>query len=413
MKLRFIFIIIILLSNVIISQEAALSKEIDGSIKIYLDCWDCDPSFFRQNLELVNFVRDSKLADIHILVTRQRTASASTEYGINFIGNNKYSDIQFKLKTVSPQFESDINRWERLLKTIEIGILPYLTKTQEIGKINITYNGHIDDQIMTNIDPWNYWVFRLGLSSEIDIDENKKEYSFHNFYRADRITEIYKFRSNLFYNIHKELYTDDDEIIESINKEAAINSEIVYSLSPKWSLGFFGGISSSSFRNFELNTNFGPAIEYNIFPWDSSDRKIFTIGYFLKSNYFKYYELTIFNRSEEWRISESLRLSLILRQTWGEIENTLEGSHYFFDFSKNRLSLRSNISVNLFKGLSVFFRLRSELIHDQLYLQKGEATRDELLLQQRELATAYEISFEIGIRYTFGSIYNNIVNYRL
>ncbi len=85
MKLRFIFIIIILLSNVIISQEAALSKEIDGSIKIYLDCWDCDPSFFRQNLELVNFVRDSKLADIHILVTRQRTASASTEYGINFI----------------------------------------------------------------------------------------------------------------------------------------------------------------------------------------------------------------------------------------------------------------------------------------------------------------------------------------
>ncbi len=91
MILRFTLIYIFFLSNTLFPQEKLMSRTINGNIKIYLDCWDCDPSFFRQNLELVNFVRDPQLADIHILVTQQRTASASTEYGINFIGNNQYS----------------------------------------------------------------------------------------------------------------------------------------------------------------------------------------------------------------------------------------------------------------------------------------------------------------------------------
>ena len=412
MKTHLIYILILFLFNNIFPQEKVSSHKIDDNIKIYLDCWDCDRSFFRKNLNIVTFVRDPKLADIHLFVTNQRTASGSNEYGINFIGRNQFVDLQYRLKTASPQFESDIIRWERLLKTFKIGILPFVSRTQEIENINITFNDSQIDNVK-DVDSWNYWVFRLGLSSDIDIDENQKEYSLRNFYRADRITEVYKFRSNLYYNIHKELYTDEEDEIESLKKEGAIYSEFVYSLGPKWSVGIFGGVSTSSFLNFEMKTNFGPAIEYNIFPWDSSDRKVFTIGYYIKSNYYKYHEVTIFNRNSEWRMSESLRLSLNLRQPWGEIENTLEGSHYFFDLSKNRLSLNSNISINVVKGLSVFFRLHSDLIHDQLYLSQGEATREELLLQQKKLATAYELSGNIGIRFTFGSIYNNIINQRL
>jgi hypothetical protein len=70
------------------------------------------------------------------------------------------------------------------------------------------------------------------------------------------------------------------------------------------------------------------------------------------------------------------------------------------------------MSVRLAKQLSVYFEIESEIIHDQLYLPKGDASLEDVLLRRRKLATTYEISGNIGIRFTFGSIYNSVVNER-
>jgi hypothetical protein len=51
-------------------------------------------------------------------------------------------------------------------------------------------------------------------------------------------------------------------------------------------------------------------------------------------------------------------------------------------------------------------------VRDQLNLPAGEATPEEILLQQRELATDFRFSTSLSITYTFGSIYSNVVNPR-
>lgn len=51
-------------------------------------------------------------------------------------------------------------------------------------------------------------------------------------------------------------------------------------------------------------------------------------------------------------------------------------------------------------------------IHDQLSLPKERATQEEILLRRRELETQYSYFSSIGFRYTFGSIYSNVVNPR-
>jgi hypothetical protein len=357
-------------------------------------------------------VRDPKLADIHILVTEQRTASNATEYGMNFLGLSNYSDIQYKLTTISPQNESNILKWERLLKTVNAGLLPYISRTPEIDNINIKYEGiNIKTKQEIN-DPFNFWVYRLRLGTEYEGEESQNEYSIRSSFQADRINERLKFKSKLSYETKKEIYKDGDDEIKSSREETEFNADIVYSLNPRWSVGFFNDFSTSSFLNLSLSSVLGPAIEYNIFPWDKSDRKVFVIAYHINTNYYKYDELTIFNKKEEFRTSQALRLSLILRQPWGEIENTLEGSHYFFDLSKNRLTLESEISLNIAKGLAIFFEYEVELIHDQLYLSSQGATREEILLNQKKLATNFDMKGELGVRFTFGSIYNNVVNQR-
>jgi hypothetical protein len=51
-------------------------------------------------------------------------------------------------------------------------------------------------------------------------------------------------------------------------------------------------------------------------------------------------------------------------------------------------------------------------IRDQLYLKAGDATDEEILLRRRQLATSYRYRFSVGVTYTFGSIFNNVVNPR-
>lgn len=53
------------------------------------------------------------------------------------------------------------------------------------------------------------------------------------------------------------------------------------------------------------------------------------------------------------------------------------------------------------------------LVHDQINLPKGKATRGELLVQNRELLSTFNYSLGLGFSYRFGSILNNIVKPRL
>jgi hypothetical protein len=52
------------------------------------------------------------------------------------------------------------------------------------------------------------------------------------------------------------------------------------------------------------------------------------------------------------------------------------------------------------------------MIHNQLSLVKGGATTEEILLSQVELETQYSYDSKIILIYTFGSIYDRVVNPR-
>jgi len=77
------------------------------------------------------------------------------------------------------------------------------------------------------------------------------------------------------------------------------------------------------------------------------------------------------------------------------------------------LRLDSWFSIRVFEGLAVKFGGEIELIRDQLSLPKGNASIEDLLLQQQEIATDFRSEFRIAIGYTFGSAFNNYLNSRL
>jgi len=125
-----------------------------------------------------------------------------------------------------------------------------------------------------------------------------------------------------------------------------------------------------------------------------------------------YNDTTIYDKTEELLWQHQLEVAYQVQEKWGSVNVALRGSNYFHDFSKNRVELSGYISIRILKGLSLRIRGGAARINDQLSLVKGEASEAEILLQLQELETTYNLKGGLGLTYTFGSIYNNIVNPR-
>jgi len=189
--------------------------------------------------------------------------------------------------------------------------------------------------------------------------------------------------------------------------------DAVKSLGEHWAAGMSGDLFRSIFSNYDMGYQIGPALEYNIFPYSQSTRRIFTIHYRLNYGFNDYADTTQFLKTEESLWSHQLQSSFTTIQQWGTAHFTAGWSNYLHDFSLNRLTIGGMLSVKVAKGLSVNMHAGYQFIHDQISLRKGNASVEDILLNRKELSTTFSYSTSIGITYRFGSIYNNVVNPRL
>ncbi len=153
-------------------------------------------------------------------------------------------------------------------------------------------------------------------------------------------------------------------------------------------------------------------MEFNLYPYSQATSRKLTLEYNVGYVYFEYYEETIYNKLRERLFKESATLGIGIIQRWGSLDISFVVSHYFHDLTKHRVTLNNDISLPLLKRLSFKIYSYVSMIHDQLSLPKRKLTEKEIILQRKLLATQYSYYISIGISYTFGSIYSNIVNPR-
>ena len=123
-------------------------------------------------------------------------------------------------------------------------------------------------------------------------------------------------------------------------------------------------------------------------------------------------EETIFGRTEESRGAHDVQVTFDMEQPWGDSRVRANYSSYLNDSSKYSASVFGDLSFRVVRGLSVNLSASTSLVRDQLYLAREDQTDEQILTEQRQLATdsRYRVSF--GFSYTFGSIFNNVVNPR-
>ena len=355
------------------------------------------------------------LRDIQLFIYRNRNANNGNRYSLDFIGKNEFSEKELSLVLdTNPRLTQDEVR-NALKKKIDIGLVYFLVESNISNRINISYDSIINnnESYESSSDKWKNWVFQSAGEVNFENETSRNESNVRIELDADKVTDKIKLQFDVDFERSNNKYENQDNVFISKRNRKSFGAKSVWSINDKWSAGFNAGASGDTYQNIDFRYYIMPAIEYSFFPYYEFVRREMVINYRIGYGYRNYIEETIYNKFEENVYLHQLAFETRFRQPWGEIYTNLRAKSFIQDPSKNSFRFDSWFSIRVFEGLAVRFGGEIELIRDQLSLPKGNASIEDLLLQQQEIATDFRSEFRIAIGYTFGSAFNNYLNSRL
>lgn len=400
------------------NDAARAEPAAEPRVRVFLDCHarGCDRNFFVTEMPFALWTQDRLDADVHLLITGLTTGADGIEYTVAFLGRGIFAGRQDTLRTSVPPNSTDDIRRRTLVGVVQLGLVPYAMRVSGAAPFSLRYTrpeglGSAESLIR---DPWNFWVYRARVNGSGNAESLNSSYQVTGSVNASRVTEALKLSFNASQEYRANTFTFSDGTDATfILRSADLSARLVHSVSEHWSIGarLTGGLSE--FRNQDAHAGADLSAEYNVFPWRDATTRQLIAAIAIGGRYFDYREITIFERLTETRPVARAILAGESRQQWGTLDGTLRYTHFLHDAKTYNVSFNGRAQVRLTRGLSLELRGEAAKVNDQLYLRRGGATDDEVLTRQRALATAYRIGGSIGLSFTFGSIYNTIVNPRL
>jgi len=401
------------------AQQAISQDPQESALRVFLDCDHCDSDYLRREVTFVNYVRDRQVAEVHVLVTT-RSSGGGTEWTFAFIGLEQHEGLDVTLLFNSSDTDTDDEVRGGYAQIIRIGLLNYLANSPLAELIEIDHRAPTAEEeeqatlmAQPEDDPWNFWVLRAEMDADFEGQQRTTEKQFSGEFSANRTTEAWKIRTQIGGRYGEDVFErNDGSILVSDTRNYQGFGQVVKSLGPKWGASIRGAADASTFENQNLAVSFAPGIEYNIYPYDESSRRLFTFTYEIGFSDVRYEEETIFDVTEESLFDHTLLTQYTLNQPWGQSALSVLVSQFLNHADQYRVQLGSELEFRIIRGLSFDVEADFSLVRDQRFLPKEDISDEEVLLRRRALATDYDYEISIGFSYTFGSIFNNVVNPR-
>ncbi len=383
-------------------------------LRVLLDCESCFPDYLRTEIKWVDFVRQREDADVHLLSTSRETGGGGLEIVLRFVGGGRFQGIDQELRAISLTGDTEDSRRQGVLGTVSVGLLAYAAREGLPADLNVRVRSEAPETPEAGVrDPWNFWVFKIEGGGSLEAEESNRQWSWEFGASADRVTENWNLSFGINANSETERFNlDEDDPITVTRREKQFEWFAGRSLGQHWSAGFEGSLDSSTFGNTRFSAVVAPAIEYNVFPYAQHAARQLRLQYSLGVEHARYNEVTLYGKLRETIGRHAASITLDQRQTWGTLEARVEWSQYLHDLSKYQVEIQGEMSLRLARGLSLNLDGSASRVRDQLNLALRGATPEEVLLRLRELQSSYQVSFDISLSYSFGSIFNNIVNPR-
>jgi hypothetical protein len=362
----------------------------------------------------VDFVRQPQDADVQILSNSRQTGGNGREVTLRFVGLGRFAGVEHELRALSIAGDTEDARRRGILRTVSVGLLTFLAR--EGLPTGLSLDVESDDEAAARQpgrDPWNFWVFSVGTEVMYQAEETSRESNWEFEATADRVTDNWKISVGVGLEQQTEKFDlDEDDPLEVTRRERSFDWFVAKSLGRHWSFGIDGDTESSTFDNVKLLVGVAPAVEFNVFPYEQYASRQLRFEYAIGGRHTRYNEETFFGLFEETRALHQFSVTLDQREPWGTLQSGVEWTQYLHDLSKSRLEFEGELSLRVTRGLSLQLGGSASRIRDQISLPRRGATSEEVLLRLRRLQSGYEVGINFGLSYSFGSIFNNIVNPR-
>ena len=232
--------------------------------RVFLDCNFCDSEYLRTEIAFVNYVRDRKEAQIHVLITTQSTGGGGTEYTMAFSGQKEFAGRDDVLKYVANATDTDDERRKGLAGMLKIGLLAYAGRTPIANRIAISMTEKAKPTSAN--DRWNFWVFSLNVGGSFSGEKYQRYSSLRGSFSANRVTPALKLRSSVSAYKYTDRFSFEDETLVSTSHNQNFSLLAVKSISDHWSVGGWITAGASTFNNTRYSINPAPAIEFDWYP---------------------------------------------------------------------------------------------------------------------------------------------------
>jgi hypothetical protein len=383
-------------------------------LRVFVDCGRCDQEHLRQTVGFVDYVADPSVADFHVLVTTQTTGGGGLSWAVQFIGQGSFQGLNSRLSFDTPATDTESDRNSAFERIFMLGLAGPATTTSSGPELTVTWTPPEVGSSSTTADPWKAWVFNLRASGDVSGERASSARSLNWRVSSNRTTSALKVNVSAGRDTRISSFdVGDQERIRSSRHSWSMDTLVVRSAGPRWSVGATGAVSHSSFSNIDHEISMAPAVEFNVFPYTESSRRSLTVHYAAGASRYRYTNLTIFDRMREVVPRHVVRISLDLQQPWGSVNVASSFYQHLQNLDRTRTTVNGFMDVRIVKGLSVNAFFRYERIRDQISLRKEAASDEAVLLGLQQLPTGYNYFANFGISFRFGSIFNSVVNSRL
>ncbi len=412
----------------VLAQEAPPPSQEERALQVYLDCSGrrrgiCDLDLYRQQITFVNWVREPQDAQALVILTSQATGGGQ-RYTLDFLGQQGLEGMEDRLVYDALVTDVEDETVRGLVRTLRLGLVRYMAAAglgegidvQAVGERAAAESNH--QQVSPEDDPWNFWVFDIEMDASLQSEDLQTQKDLGFGLSANRTTEEWRFNLGAdgdFEREEFELPEDDGTVttITNVQDRWDLSALAVKTLGSHWGGGAELVANNSTQLNRKLLMGLGVGMEYNHFPYSESNRRVLLARYVVTTSRVTYQDTTVFDRLEETVFQHELSLNYEAREPWGNANVGMGLSQYLDRTDAWSLDFRGDIRYRVFRGFSINIEAQYRRVHDQIYLSKEDLSEEDILLRRRRLPTESELELQIGVSFTFGSIFNNAVNERL
>ena len=363
-----------------------------------------DVGYLKEEIEFVRFVGYRSAADVVLTLTSRSTGPGGVEYLFAFRGRGRFAGLDLDLTWVAGPTISTAQRNEGLIGVLLRGLVPYVAQTDAGDFVTVNYEPE-GRELNGLRDAWNYWVFEASAEGSADGEEYHYEYGFEAAFEARRVTERDRLELEPNIGLADERDFDEEGEVEyrRVVRTYALEGMYGRMLNRHVAVGVRASAANDEHSNLLVSARAGPVVELSLFQYREHRHRDVRLTCSLAGIRNDYYDTTVFGVTSEFLVRSEIASRVNFTQEWGEVGLSATWGNYLHDFGLNRVTIGTDVSVELGAGFEFGFKGKYAFIHDQVAVREDPE-------EEYEKPTDFSYSASVGLTYTFGSVYSDVVN---